>query len=168
MEDRTANYISKFFFVGEHRTVKSSKTDFVHLGIRQSQLCRVLPTILGPLTATDWTVRKSKFQHLKNVDIKPPFKNGKIDLLIGGDYGALHAEVEASVVGRGAHDPIARHYRLGWSISGPINKLSAEKCMAIYKDLQDCKDQAINSALASLPKAEKASLFRGTGLKQIS
>ena len=39
MEDRTANYISKISFVGEHRTVKSMKTEFVHLCIPQSQLC---------------------------------------------------------------------------------------------------------------------------------
>ncbi|XP_057378039.1 uncharacterized protein LOC130700052 [Daphnia carinata] len=80
-----------------------------------------LPTVASPTPVIDWSRLKLEWPHLSDLPIG--ISGGRIDILLGMDYGHLVATLE-SRVGR-EDEPVASRTRLGWIVRGVIGAESS-------------------------------------------
>ena len=72
----------------------------------------------GDMRAEDWSQLKQHWDHLKELPLPQPVRQGKIDAIVGTKVMPLLAALQADIMGRDMETPVARKTKLGWFISG--------------------------------------------------
>jgi hypothetical protein len=102
------------YSVDVHLTSADGLTTRTISALAIKDLAKTIPII-------NWSKEKQKFSHLQTVPFEPIPQNASISILIGLDHSSL---LESSEVIAGTEDePTARLTPLGWTCSGPINKV---------------------------------------------
>ncbi len=78
----------------------------------------------GSYVPYDWTKTQHKYEHIKNLPVKPPVPGKAVDIMLGLDTPELLQSLVPDRGGRGGQ-PLARYTRLGWVIGGPTRDREA-------------------------------------------
>ncbi len=68
----------------------------------------------------DWTKTQGRYDHLRQLPIKPPVQGMGVDLMLGMDTPELVCSLVPDVGGASRREPVARLTRLGWIVGGPL------------------------------------------------
>ncbi len=68
----------------------------------------------------DWTKVQGKYEHLRDLPLRPPIPEEGVDLMLGMDTPELVCPPAPDVGGKSRNEPVARLTRLGWIVGGPL------------------------------------------------
>jgi len=106
-----------------------------------------IPVVAKPVPVIDWSVRKNKWDHLKDLPLET--SGGEVDILLGADYAYLLAPMEVRV--GSISEPVGSKTRLGWIVRGMLGAArpnSQARINAAFSSFE-CRSQ-----LASTKKQE--------------